>query len=129
MSDTPPKNDNENEEVSCQEMLALTLTDEDLQDLVLEGSDGVHVKANRCILAARSPVFHTLLFGKFREAKEGVVKLPYEGAVLAGLVEYILTDNTEILHAERAGCGENGEGLPDDVSKIQSLVFLAEASD
>ena len=45
-------------EPSLCELLQRLLTDERLNDITLKGIDGVEVRANRYILAARSPVFH-----------------------------------------------------------------------
>lgn len=64
-------------------------------DLILRGNDGVEVPANRCLLAARSDVFDGMLYRGFAEESKGVIELPFSGAVLNLLVEYIYTDKFE----------------------------------
>jgi hypothetical protein len=76
---------------------ALLLTKEELSDLTLKGKDGSTVRANRAMLAARSPVFHRMLYGQFSEAEQSVVELGYTGDVLKEIVEYIHTDTALIL--------------------------------
>lgn len=59
-------------------------------DLTLKGTDGtLLVHGNRCIVAARSPVFKRMLFGEFAEASKSVVAVVYKGGVLHAIDEYV----------------------------------------
>lgn len=77
--------------------MKILLTDRDLCDVELQGTDQVLVPANRGMLGARSKVFRTMLFGKFAEANSSTIALGYPGAVLRSVVEYICTNQCEVL--------------------------------
>ena len=75
---------NNNTEITLQEAWRTVLNDEALSDVTFEANDGVQVHANRGLLAARSKVFRSMLFGEFMEAKKGtVVRVGYDSRVLA----------------------------------------------
>ena len=75
------------------EALQSLCTDEELCDIVLQGTDGVRVPATRIMLAARSPVFRNMLLSDFRESHQTEIEIGgYTGEVLKLLVEYICTD-------------------------------------
>ena len=94
-------------EITRDEALRLLLSDQSLSDLILTGTDGTTVACNKCLLSARSEVFHALLSGKFAEAQSSTVSIGYKGNVLKVIVEYIYTDTSQIL-----------EGSPSDTSAV-----------
>ena len=49
-------------------MYSRFLTDDELNDIVLKGTDGVRVPANRAVLASKSRVFRKLLLGSFSKS-------------------------------------------------------------
>ena len=99
-------------EISLKEAMGTLLQDEDLSDMVLKSSvDGTQVHANRCILAARSPVFRSMLFGSFSEASNSVVDVAYSGDVIWAMLNYIYANEIEI----RASYTEDEEGEDDEV--------------
>ena len=51
------------------------LSNASLVDVNLRGTDGVTIPAHRLILAARSQVFESLLFGNFAEASNSEVRV------------------------------------------------------
>jgi hypothetical protein len=59
-----------NKGITLKRALEALYCDEELSDVKFEGTDGGIVPANSGILAARSPVFRSLLFGNFSEAKK-----------------------------------------------------------
>lgn len=110
-----------NEEVPIKEALRVLVSDEDLSDVKLEGTDGVLVCANRGLLAVRSPVFRSMLFGKFAESrKDGVVKIGYSSCVLKSIVEYCFTDEAQLLKSL-----DKDDTSAKDVSSVISLVDAA----
>jgi BTB/POZ domain len=119
---------NINKEISHCEMLASFLTDEELNDVILKGTDGVEVPANRFLLAARSKVFRAMLFSKFREATSPAVQLGFQGNVLRAVVEYIVTDSAEMLKKNKKRKGTEETNPPYDFKNIVSLVSLMEAA-
>jgi hypothetical protein len=68
------------------------LTDSEIADVSLCGTDGKSVVAVRSILAMRSRFFKTLFFGQFRERDMDQVPLGYSSLVLKAVVEYCYTD-------------------------------------
>ncbi|CAB9519927.1 expressed unknown protein [Seminavis robusta] len=111
------------------EMLAKFLTDDSLNDIILKGTDSVEVPANRFLLSARSEVFKGMLLGKFQEASLPVVELSFTGSVLQAVVEFVLTDDAQILNSKKRKTTD-GEEEEEHVSiqQIESLVSLAEAA-
>ncbi|KAL3936202.1 MAG: hypothetical protein SGARI_002659 [Bacillariaceae sp.] len=89
-------------ETTHEEAMKRLLSLEKYSDMILKGNDGVEVPAARCLLAARSNVFDGMLYGKFAEAKNTTVELPYSGAVLNELVKYIYTDKIDESFCEEA---------------------------
>ena len=86
-------------EPTREEAFARFLTDESLNNVVLESKDGQHIRANRHILASRSEVFHKMLLGDFAEAAQDSISIGFDGSVLRALVKYILTDKIAIAGA------------------------------
>ena len=73
------------------------LTDELMSDVKLRGVDGKTVLAIRSLLAARSTVFQSMLYGSFEEAKKDIVDIGnYNGNVLQYLVEFIVTEDSKL---------------------------------
>lgn len=60
-SNSSSEEEDEEEEINYMEAMKNILTDETLHDVILEGTDGVKIHANRVMLAARSKVFHRML--------------------------------------------------------------------
>ena len=100
----------EAKEISMDEALKALLNDTELSDFVLKSSiDGTRISTNRCILAARSPVFRGMLFGSFSEATKSVVDVAYPGNVIQALVEYIYTNDCEIFRRSQTEEDEGGD--------------------
>jgi len=84
-----------------------------LSDLILKSRvDGAQIAVHKLILAARSPVFRTMLYSSFAEASRPVVEIDgYSGVVLRSVVDYIYTDETSLLlpieEEGRLGCSNN----------------------
>jgi BTB/POZ domain len=72
------------------------LTDEEISDVILQGTDGRQVVAIRSILAMRSRFFKSLFFGDFSESKMATVPLGYSSLVLRAVVEYCYTDEIKV---------------------------------
>jgi hypothetical protein len=72
------------------------LSDENISDVALKGTDGRTVPAVRSILAMRSRFFKSLLFGSFQESNQREVPLGYSSLVLRAVVEYCYTDEIKI---------------------------------
>lgn len=106
-------------ETSREVSLSKFLTDPALTDILLEGTDGVRIPANRCLMAARSDVFYNMLLGGFSESTKRIIPIGYKGTVLQAIVEYVVTDRAIILE------GADGDG---DVDRIHSLVSLTGAA-
>jgi hypothetical protein len=64
-----------------------------------------------------------MFFGKFREAKSPIVDLGFEGNVLRAVVEYIVTDSTDMIKRETWACASGN-----NFSDIRSLVSLVDAA-
>ena len=75
-------------------------TDSSFCDVELIGTDSERVAAHRTILAARSKVFETLLYGQFSEASKPSVSLGYSGYVLRMIAEYCYTDHIKLLDGD-----------------------------
>lgn len=90
------------QEISAKEMLYNLMSDTELLDSALEGEDGVQIQVNRYALAARSAVFRRMLFGKFVEARDPVVRIGFHSSVLKAVVEYIHQDTAQVLNEEDA---------------------------
>jgi hypothetical protein len=108
----------EDQEDDISRVLSQLLSDEELSDLTLEGSDGEQIKTNRCILAVRSKVFRAMLFGNYSEAKRSVIKVEYKGRVLKAVVDYCYTDHADLF--DEISC---------DDSWARAMVQLAAAAD
>jgi BTB/POZ domain len=112
-------------------LLAKLLADGDFHDVILTGNDGVEVTACRAVLSASSPVFKAMLLGKFSEGKSDKVKIQeYEGAVLKAVVEFIHTDEPNILnHNNRTEDGEDEDVAPETIQQWISLATAAQFFD
>jgi len=87
---------------SLADMLKGLMLDDRLSDVMLRGCDGVQVPANRCILAARSPAFRSLLCSdEVSEASSSVIEVGFEGWVLKAVVEFVYTDKVPCLFEDR----------------------------
>ena len=115
-------------EMAAQSML----TDIELSDITLRGTDGTLILANRCLLAARSTVFRRMLLGPFSEATKSIIDIGYTGTVLRTIVEFIYIDHATlfdkpvddkwiaaIVNVLDAG---NYFGLPDLCDRTEQLV-------
>jgi hypothetical protein len=100
-------------EISRTDAMRSLLTNHELSDLTLRGTDGALVIANRCLLASRSPVFCSMLFGPFAEASKTTVDLGYDGVILQAIVEYIYMDHIPELEAKTEE-EEDGDDEADD---------------
>ncbi|CAB9516557.1 expressed unknown protein [Seminavis robusta] len=109
------------------EMLERFLTDDSLNDVILKGTDGVEVPANRFLLSARSDVFKGMLLGKFQEASSPAIELGFPGSVLKAVVEFVLTSSAQILNCKKRKVS-GAEGIDVSIQQIESLVSLAEAA-
>ena len=96
-------------------MSSLLGDENDITDLKLRGTDGKLVNALRGMLAARSDVFRRMLYGNFAESSQTIVDLGYQGDVLKAVVEFVYSDDAEVLHQK---CDE---------SLIFTLVSLVDA--
>eukprot|EP00978_Attheya_sp_CCMP212_P039599 scaffold207416_cov51-Attheya_sp.AAC.1 len=85
-------------DISLETAQRTLLTDETLSDVTLEGTDGMTVHTIRSVLAARSRVFRTMLFGDFAEANSSIIKINYVGTVLRCLVEFCLNNDVSSFH-------------------------------
>ena len=65
------------------------------------------VPASRFVLASRSPVFSSMLFGEFKEANNMVVKLDWDVDTLKAVVEYCHTDEILGLTTSKSGLSSN----------------------
>ena len=64
------------------------LQDDEMADVCLVGKDGADVFANRFVLAARSKVLKSMLYGNFRESTMHRIPLDYDGVILEAIVEF-----------------------------------------
>lgn len=105
--------------VGAAEIVTRFLTDNAFKDLTLEGNDGVQVRTNRYVLAARSPVFESMLLGNFAEASSSQIKLDFEGEVLKAFADFAHTDTLQTLSLKKRKAGK------DDASDIQIRTLVA----
>jgi len=119
--------DKDEKEPSGQELLAKFWKDDALNDIVLKGTDGVLVPANRCILAAKSQVFRRMLFGGFKEASKDAIEIEYDGEVLTAIMRYIYTNDVTQLHMTTSSSSDTP---PVDHQKkcVQTVISLIGAA-
>jgi hypothetical protein len=111
-------------EITLAEALRALLTNEKYSDVTLKGTDGILVKANRAMLAVRSPVFDRMLYGDFAEASKCVVDVGYSGDVLEEVIAYIYTDSAPILNE-----GSRQQSFDDKGDKaVRKVLGLMEAA-
>lgn len=124
MEETPvfPK-----KEKPLDELLQNLMTDQMVHDVSLEGNDGVRVGACRSVLAHRSDVLKTMLFGSFQESSNNVVRIGYKGRVLQAIVEYIHTNDAKVLHVFSEKYTAPAV-TPEDIEHLKLLVSLSAAS-
>ncbi|CAB9523583.1 meprin and TRAF homology domain-containing protein MATH domain-containing protein [Seminavis robusta] len=114
-------------ELSGKRLLAAFWKDDELNDITFKSNDGVLVKANRFVFAAKSDVFRRMLLGQFSESKSPVINLDYEGTVAEALVEYVYTDSAEVLRvSQKRQREEDTEQEHHSTRQIQLLVSLME---
>jgi hypothetical protein len=89
-------------------------------DVELVATDGERISAHRNILAARSKVFGSLLFGNFSESSSSIVQMGYEGDILRKIVKYCYADKVSL-----PGAGENESSSFDTIQAM----LLADAAD
>lgn len=112
----------ESEEFSLEDVLTTLLTDDTLSDILLQGNDGEKVAANRCILACRSDVFKRMLFNTSSSGtSHDILRVNYDGDVVQALVDYIYTDDADILTAA-------AESMSCNAALAKTLVFLTDAA-
>ena len=79
------------------DLRANLLGNEDLSDVLLESKlDGMRVPAVRALLAARSSVFKSLLFGGYAESTDKVVPMEMPGDIIKMVVQFIYTDEIDL---------------------------------
>ena len=59
----------------CHNVLLSLMEDPTTHDVTFKTADGGSLGAHRAIIAASSPVFHAMLYGKTRESKESEIHL------------------------------------------------------
>jgi speckle-type POZ protein len=107
---SPPVEPEEDEMPSISEDIEEMYQDETFADFSLTCSDGEVLKCHKFMLAARSPVFRTMLSIDMKEAKEGFVEVPDFGSVvMKEVLRFIYCDEVE-----------------DIVDIASSLIFAAE---
>ena len=101
------------------EVIKKILEDETYHDVTLKASDGLTVTASRNILAASSPVFHTTLFGPFKESGQAEIEVGYDSVVTRQLIKYIHGVPVDIL-----------DGKPDsDGNYDQTFEYIVKLAD
>ena len=113
-------------ETTREEMLEKFHKDETFLDIQLQGSDGVIVRGNRHLLAARSDVFHKMLLGDYSEASKDTIPIGFAGHILQAVVRYMLTDKTTILKDIPKNATEVGQD--DALSSMKNLLQLMDAA-
>jgi hypothetical protein len=118
--------------------LKVLLANEEMADVTIVASlDGTRVGANRCILASRSDVLHSMLYGNFLEATSDEVSFNCSGANLRMVAEYCYTDHIDSLdiiterlcqHENRLESELEGDRI-DDIQDCRLLSSLAMTSD
>lgn len=96
----------------------------DFHDVSLQGTDEApNIPASRLILSIRSPVFHKMLYGEFKES--GSVPLAFSAAILNHIVQYCYTDDVPHIETEDA----NGLPVLINESDIRETIRLRSAAD
>lgn len=71
-----------------------------ISDVVLK-VEGVEIRAHRCVLAARSPVFLAMMTHETKEKISGVVEIPdVEKSIFSDFLNYLYTGSVEKLTVE-----------------------------
>jgi hypothetical protein len=111
-------------EITRDEAIRALLTNEKYADITLKGTDGSLVRANRAMLAARSPVFDSMLYGDFAEAQQSIVDVGYNGNILEDVVKYIYTDEVPIDDREQP----NIDNTAQDTSATRKMLSLMDGA-
>ena len=117
----PSEDERENFVSKSDEVIKKILEDETYHDVTLRASDGLTVTASRNILAASSPVFHTTLFGPFKESGQPEIEVGYDSVVIRQLIKYIHGVPVDILDGK-----PNSDGNYDQT--FEYIVKLADAA-
>ena len=81
----------------CFTTLSSLLDDPSTHDVTFKTSNGGSVSAHRAIVAAGSPVFHTMLYGNMKERNEKEIKLPsVDTETLKVLLSFLYTGKIEV---------------------------------
>jgi hypothetical protein len=89
-------------------------------DVCLAGLDGSEIPASRFILSMRSPVFHKMFFGHFKEAASLAVPLDFSSSVIQLVVNYCYSDDAGTKGIEDETCNEED---------VRQMVRLRSAAD
>jgi hypothetical protein len=108
-------------EVTLTAAIGKLLDSGEYSDVELVATDGERIPAHRNILAARSKVFGTLLFGNFAESSSSTVQMGYEGGILRKIVKYCYTDKVSLPDAS-----ESAESSSFDTQQVLRLVDAAD---
>jgi hypothetical protein len=111
-------------EITRDEAIRALLTHEKYADITLKGTDGSLVRANRAMLAARSPVFDSMLYGDFVEAQQSIVNVGYTEETLRDVVNYIYTDELPIVDREQP----NIDNTAQDTSATRKMLALMDGA-
>jgi hypothetical protein len=108
-------------EVTLTAAIGKLLDSGEYSDVELVATDGERIPAHRNILAARSKVFGTLLFGNFAESSSSTVQMGYEGGILRKIVKYCYTDKVSLPDAS------DSESSSFDTKQVLRLVDAADS--
>lgn len=110
----------------------------EISDVTLVSCDGKRFPSVRAILAMRSPYFRSVFFGGYAEEKRSEVKLTCNGEVIEQILEYVYTDDCEILNVVNTVIGKkgirkrkSGEAFAEDITarRVVCLVDVIIACD
>jgi hypothetical protein len=117
-------------EVTRNEAIRQLLVDEELSDLSLRSKiDGTVVLAHRAMLAVRSQVFRSMLYGKFAESSQSIIELPYPGDTIKALVDFVYNDNVLVAVKTKFNKEDNSEeSSKKDFHVAKTIVSTIEAA-
>jgi hypothetical protein len=88
-------------EIPFETALRSLCVDETLSDVKFQGTDGMTVLGCRALLAGRSPVFRSMLYGDFLEAKQdNVITVQFDSKVIRFVVLYCQTNVEDLENAD-----------------------------
>jgi len=108
-------------EISLSQATQNLLTNVRISDVTLVGNDGERIIGNKGMLAARSPVFESMLFDDDVTTTTNEVTLEYSGKVVRAVVEYIYSDKASLL--ERMTDGDDSESDDSDEEALSSTIL------